>query len=155
MREALSKLSGAQYENVSIPFLGRLAEVLAADDRPEEALLASAECLERTKATEALWLLPDSLRIHGDVLAALQGPDSEPAETYLREALEVSERQGALGWELRSAESLASFLRQQRRNSEAAAVLERTLGKFTEGFDAVPFRRTTAMLDELHDRKPG
>ncbi|WP_050401769.1 ATP-binding protein [Bradyrhizobium embrapense] len=154
LREALSKLSGAQYENVSIPFIGRLAEVLAADDRPEEALLASAECLERTRATEALWLLPDSLRIHGDVLAILQGPNSESAEAHLREAFEVSERQGALGWELRSVESLAGFLRRQRRDSEAAAVLERTLGKFTEGFDAVPFRRTKAMLDELANRKP-
>jgi hypothetical protein len=88
LREALSKLGGAQYENMYIPFLGRLAELLAVDGRPEEALLASAECLERTKATEALWLLPDSLRIHGDVLASLQGADSQPAEAYLRESLD-------------------------------------------------------------------
>jgi predicted ATPase/DNA-binding winged helix-turn-helix (wHTH) protein len=149
LREALSKLGGAQYENMYIPFLGRLAELLAVDGRPEEALLASAECLERTKATGALWLLPDSLRIHGDVLASLQGPDSQPAEAYLRESIEVSERQDALGWELRSAESLANFLCQQRRNEEASEVLDRTLGKFVEGFETVPFRRAMTLLDEL------
>ncbi|TYO66297.1 hypothetical protein FXV83_12265 [Bradyrhizobium hipponense] len=149
LREALSKLSGAQYDNVSIPFLGRLAELLVVDRRPEEGLLASAECLERTKATDALWLLPDALRIHGDVLAALEGPDSQSAEVNLRESIEVSVRQGALGWELRSAESLANFLRRKHQDEEASAVLDRTLGKFAEGLEAVPFRRAKTLLDEL------
>ncbi|MBH5397194.1 winged helix-turn-helix domain-containing protein [Bradyrhizobium sp. CNPSo 4010] len=149
LREALSKLSGAQYDNVSIPFLGRLAELLAVDGRPEEGLLASAECLERTKATDALWLLPDALRIHGDVLAVLEGPDSRSAEAHLRESIEVSERQAALGWELRSAESLANFLRRKHQNEEASAVLGRTLGKFSEGLESIPFRRAKALLDEL------
>jgi tetratricopeptide (TPR) repeat protein len=149
LREALSKLGGAQFENAYIPVLGRLAELLLLDGRREEALLASAECLERTKATEALWLLPHALRIHGDVLASLEGPDSQPAETYLRESVEISERQGALGWELRSAESLANFLSQQRRKKEASAVLDRTLGKFVEGFETVPFLRAKTVRDEL------
>lgn len=149
LREALSKLSGTQYEMVSIPFLGRLAEVLVAQGRPEEALLASAECLERTKATEAVWLMPDSLRIHGDVLTAFPGPESQSAERYLRDSLEISERQEALGWELASAESLAKFLCQQRRHEEASALLDRTLGKFVEGFKTAPFRRVKTMADEL------
>lgn len=149
LREALSKLNGAQFENAYIPVLGRLAELLIVDGRPEEALLASGEGLERTKATEALWLLPHVLRIHGNVLASLEGPDSKPAETYLRQSIDVSERQEALGWELGSAESLANLLRQQRRHEEASAVLDRTLGKFVEGFETIPFRRAKTMLDKL------
>jgi predicted ATPase len=149
LREALSKLNGAQFENAYIPVLGRLAELLIVDGRPEEALLASAEGLERTKATEALWLLPHVLRIHGNVLVSLEGPDSKPAESYLRQSIDVSERQEALGWELGSAESLANLLRQQRRHDEASAVLDRTLGKFVEGFETIPFRRARTMLDEL------
>ncbi|MET4476710.1 winged helix-turn-helix domain-containing protein [Bradyrhizobium sp. F1.13.3] len=154
LREALSKLSGAQYENVSIPFLGRLAELLAADGRPEEGLLASTECLERTRATDALWLLPDSLRIHGDVLAALGGANSSAAELHLREAMDVSRRQGALGWELRSADSLARFLAAQHRCEEASALLEGTVGKFVEGFETVPFRRAKTLLAELRQTAP-
>jgi tetratricopeptide (TPR) repeat protein len=149
LRDALSKLGDAQYENVYIPFLGRLAELLAADGRSEEALLASAESLERTKATEALWLLPDALRIHGEVLASVEGPYSQPAETYLRESIEVCVRQEALGWELRSAESLANFLWQQSRTEEASVHLDRTLGKFVEGFETAPFRRAKNLLDEM------
>jgi predicted ATPase/DNA-binding winged helix-turn-helix (wHTH) protein len=149
LREALSKLGGARFENAYIPVLGRLAELLLVDGRREEALLASTECLERTKVTEALWLLPHALRIHGDVVASLEGSDSRLAEAHLRESIDISIRQEALGWELRSAESLANFLWQQRRNEEASAVLERTIGKFLEGFETVPFRRTKAMLDKL------
>lgn len=149
LREALSKLGDAQYENVYIPFLGRLAEVLAADGRTEEALLASAESLERTRASDALWLLPDALRIHGDTLSALEGPHSKLAETHLRESIDVSVRQGTLGWELRSAESLANFLSPQGRSDEASAVLEAALGKFTEGFETVPFKRAKTLFDRL------
>ncbi|WP_204273891.1 hypothetical protein, partial [Stenotrophomonas maltophilia] len=60
LREAVSKLGDVRYGNVAVPFLGRLAEVLAADDRPEEAVLVSAESLDRIRATEALWQLPDA-----------------------------------------------------------------------------------------------
>jgi hypothetical protein len=34
-------------------------------------------------------------------------------------------------------------------NEEASALLEGTLGKFAEGFETVPFRRTRKLLDEL------
>lgn len=149
LREALSKLSGAQYEMVSIPFLGRLAEVLSARGRPEEALLASAECLDRTRAKEAVWLLPDSLRIHGNVLAAFPGSESQSAESYLRGSIELAEQQQALGWELFSAESLANFLRERQRDEEAFAVLDRTLGKFEEGLGTIPFSRAKSILDGL------
>jgi predicted ATPase/DNA-binding winged helix-turn-helix (wHTH) protein len=150
LRDALAKLDDAQYENLYIPFLGRLAELLAADDRPEEARLASAESLNRTKATDALWLLPDALRIHGDVLAALEGSHSQSAGDYLRQSIEVSVQQGSLGSELRSAESLAALFTLQGRREEAVAALTKTLGKFTEGFEIASVRRATAQLHKLH-----
>ena len=148
LREALARLGDAQYETVYIPFLGRLAEVLAADGRSDEALLASEESLTRTRATEAFWLLPDALRIHGEVLSSLGGR-SQSAEAHLRESVEVAVQQKALGWELRSTESLAKILCQQGRSEQASVVLEKTLGRFVEGFDTVPFRRCSALLDEL------
>lgn len=154
LRDALAKLNDAQYENLYIPFLGRLAELLAADDRPEEALLASAESLDRTKATDARWLLPDALRIHGDVLAALEGSNSQSAEAHLRQSIDVSVQQESLGWELCSAESLASFLSLQGRYEEAIAVLRRPLGKFVEGYETVSFQRAAAQLRALNELPP-
>lgn len=154
LRDALSKLGDAQYTNLYLPFLGRLAELLAADDRAEEALLASMESLDRTRATDAHWLLPDALRIHGDVLAALEGSHSRSAEDYLRQSIDISVQQGSVGWELRSAESLADLLSVQGRSAEAAAVLATALGKFTEGFETASVRRATAQLHKLHGTIP-
>jgi hypothetical protein len=59
LRQALSKLSEARYENMYVPFLGHLAELLAADGRVNEGFLASTESLDRTKSCEAFWWLPD------------------------------------------------------------------------------------------------
>lgn len=151
LRVALAKLGDAQYDNLYIPFLSRLAELLVTDNRPEEALLASAESLDRTKVTDALWLLPDALRIHGDVLAALEGSHSQSAETHLRQSIEASIQQGSLGWELRSAESLAALLALQERHDEAIFVLSGILGKFVEGFETASFQRATAQLRALKE----
>ena len=63
--------------------------------------------------------------------------------------IELCIQQGALGWELRSAESLTNFLWQRGQNEEATALLEGTLRKFSEGFETVPFRRAKTMLDKL------
>ncbi|TFV49672.1 ATP-binding protein [Bradyrhizobium niftali] len=149
LREAISKLSDARYENSSLPFLGRLGVLLATAGRPEEAVLASAESLERIRAAEAFWLLPDALRIHGTTLLSLEGSKSKSAESHFREAITISRRQGALGWELWAVEALTEMLQQQGRNKEASALLERTLGKFVEGFETVPFRRAKMMLEKL------
>jgi tetratricopeptide (TPR) repeat protein len=149
LRQALSKLSEARYENMYVPFLGHLAELLAADGRVDEGFLASTESLDRTKSCEAFWWLPDALRIHGEVLTSLEGSGSRSAEDYLRQSIELSKRQGGLGWQLRAARSLAELLHQQNRTDEAFKLLSYTLSKFTEGFETVPFRRTRALLEEM------
>lgn len=149
LRQALSKLSEARYENMYVPFLGHLAELLAADGRVDEGFLASTESLDRTKSCEAFWWLPDALRIHGEVLTSLEGSGSRSAEDYLRQSIELSKRQGGLGWQIRAARSLAELLRQQNRTDEAFEFLSYTLSKFTEGFETVPFRRTRALLEEM------
>ena len=142
-------MGDVRYGNVAVPFLGRLAEVLAADDRPEEAVLVSAESLDRIRATEALWQLPDALRIHGTTLLSLEGIKSEAAERHFREAIAISQYQGALGHELKATESLAEMLRHQGRIGEASARLDDALGKFAEGFGTTPYRRAKALLDEM------
>jgi predicted ATPase/DNA-binding winged helix-turn-helix (wHTH) protein len=154
LREALSRLGDARYEGVYIAFLGRLAELLNVDGRLDEAFVASTEYVARAKATQALWLLPDALRINGEVLWSLEGP-SQKAEAYLRESFEIALGQQAIAWQLRSANSLARMLVQQGRKEHACSLLESVLGKFVEGFESVPYRRLKAQLDHIQLRLPG
>lgn len=149
LREAISRLGDARYENLSIPFLGRLGELLAADGRAEEAVLASAESLAKVRATEAFWLLPDALRIHGVALRSLEGLKSASAESHFREAIAISQRQGAIGYELKAAENCAAMLHGQGRTDEAIALLDRALGQFVEGFEIVLVRRARSLLEEM------
>jgi predicted ATPase/DNA-binding winged helix-turn-helix (wHTH) protein len=154
-RSALEQLGEARFENLYIPFLGHLAELLAADGRSEEALVASGESLERTRKSEALWWLPTALRIHGDVLLQAEGRNSASAESYLRQSIGLSAQQGALAEELHAATSLARLLGDQERHEEARPALRGTLSKFVEGFETVPVRRAKALLELLGDRTLG
>jgi predicted ATPase/DNA-binding winged helix-turn-helix (wHTH) protein len=154
-RSALEQLGEARFENLYIPFLGDLAELLAADGRSEEALVASGDSLERTRKSEALWWLPAALRIHGDVLLQAEGRNSASAESYLRQSIDLSAQQGALAGELHAATSLARLLGDQERHEEAYPTLRGTLSKFVEGFETVPVRRAKALLELLGDGTVG
>lgn len=151
LRRALSWLSEARYENLYVPFLGHLAELLASDGRSDEAILASTESLERTRACEMYWWLPEALRTHADVLASSDGPHPRSAEDYLRDAIELAQRQGALAYELRAATRLAQLLDLDGRRKEATSLLHGTMSKLTEGFSSILFRRARAVLDGLNE----
>ncbi len=155
LREGIVNLKDARYDNTRIPFLGRLAELLAAAGRPEEAVLVAEESLDRTRTIGALGMLPDALRIHGTALQSLEGSQSRKAESQFRDAIAVSRQQGALGWELKAVQCLADMLRLQGRSEEAATLLIETLDKFVEGFETEPLRHARALLDQLQATAPG
>jgi predicted ATPase len=80
-------------------------------------------------------LLPELLRTQGDIMLAMQPEDRGRAEECYRKALEQARTDGAVGWELRAANSLARLWRQTQRAADAAELLQRTLSKFAEGFE--------------------
>jgi len=94
--------------------------------------------------------LPEALRTHADVLASSDGPHARSAEDYLRDAIEVAQRQGALAYELRAATRLAQLLDHDGRSKEAASLLDGTMSKFAEGFSSILFRRARTVLDSLN-----
>jgi predicted ATPase len=74
---------------------------------------------------------------------------SETAEELYRKALSIAVEQGAKLWELRAVASLARLRRDQRRHTEAHALLAPVFGWFTEGFDTPDLKEAKALLDEL------
>jgi predicted ATPase len=71
------------------------------------------------------------------------------ARLSLEDALESAKRQGALGWELRAATTMARFLADQGREQEGRELLATTYDKFTQGFQTADLRAAKRLLSEL------
>jgi hypothetical protein len=97
---------------------------------------------------DALWSLPEVLRVNAELLLWHGGPDATlAAESQLLRSLDLARQQSTLSWELRSATSLAQLWRRCGRVTEARDLLAATNDRFTEGFgtsDVVTARRLIA-----------
>jgi predicted ATPase len=91
----------------------------------EPALDTAEEALARTERSNALWWMPEAIRIKGEVLLTCKA-NTHPAEDHFHRSLDLAHRQGALSWELRAAASLARLLRDQGRSAEALALPRRS-----------------------------
>ena len=99
---------------------------------------------------EALWNLPEVLRVNADLTLWHGGPDAAAApESRLLRALDLARRQPALSWELRCAMSLAMLWREGPRAPEAREALTSAYDRFTEGFDTNDLIKARALIDEL------
>jgi predicted ATPase len=114
----------------------------------DEALATADEALKRTGYSNALWWMPEAIRIKGELFLSCKS-DTYQAQDRFRMSLELAHRQGALSWELRAAASLARLLRNQGRSAEALALLQPVYDRFTEGFDTADLKAAKALLDAL------
>ncbi|WP_428485662.1 ATP-binding protein [Rhodopila sp.] len=97
---------------------------------------------------EALWCLPEVLRVNAELLLWHGASDaSAAAEATLLRSLDLARQQSALSWELRAATSLARLWHRRGRVIQARDLLAATHDRFTEGFntgDVVGARRLIA-----------
>jgi predicted ATPase/DNA-binding winged helix-turn-helix (wHTH) protein len=154
LRACLMGLREAQYESLYTVFLDSLAETLAAAGHLDEALAAADEALQRTERNEALWWMPEALRMKGELLLRSRKQDTANAEELFRRSLALSHRQGALFWELRTATSLGRLQRELGHCDDARAGLLTVCDRFSEGFDAKDFKTAKGLLDSLTPRDP-
>jgi len=88
-------------------------------------------------------------RLIGEATLRRDPADRAAASAAFRKAIQISRLQGTKSWELRAVTSLAQVLDSEGRRSEARAMLEETLGWFTEGFATADLKRAQALLREL------
>ncbi len=62
--------------------------------------------------------MPELLRVKGSLLSSKPQPSVDDAEKYFTQSLELSRRQGARAWELRTATDLAALLADQGRSEQ-------------------------------------
>ncbi len=113
----------------------------------QAALDHVTEARRLAEETEDRWAQAETLRLRGDLLAAMG--DRTGAEASYREAIAIAQQQSAKLWELRAATSLAWLWRDQGKRTEAHALLAPVYGWFTEGFGTPVLKEAKALLDEL------
>jgi class 3 adenylate cyclase/tetratricopeptide (TPR) repeat protein len=115
----------------------------------QAALGHLAEARRRAEETGERWFLAETLRLHGEVLGAID--DRAGAEAGYREAMAIAQQQQAKLWELRAAMSLARLWHDQGRRTEAHELLAPVYGWFTEGLGTPVLQEAKALLDEVAD----
>jgi len=107
--------------------------------------LLSARAIARADAGKAGWSCAEVLRSWGESLH--RGGSPEQAGQLFQRALDVAREQGATGWELRAAISLARLRHAQGRVGEALAPLLAAYDRFSEGFQTRDLQLARALLD--------
>jgi predicted ATPase/DNA-binding winged helix-turn-helix (wHTH) protein len=96
------------------------------------------------------WCTAEIMRAHGEALLDAQSLDARPkAEELFLQSMEISRKQNALSWELRSATSVARLWQVSGRTSEAQSLLRRVYERFSEGFATKDLREAKKVLDML------
>jgi tetratricopeptide (TPR) repeat protein len=133
-------------------FIGELAEALGHIGQIGEALATVDEAIERSDRAEEGWIMPELLRVKGELLRLDESPGAlDSAEACFLQALQLAGTQGALAWELRAATSVARLHGVRNRSAQALACLRPIYDRFTEGFGTADLFSAKQLLDELSD----
>jgi predicted ATPase len=92
---------------------------------------------------------PEIHRLRGEILLARSPTNAAVAETAFRDAMALAAQQSCRVLELRAATSLAGFLGEGQRRSEARDLLAPLCAAFTEGFDKADLQAANALLGKL------
>ena len=153
--------SGAAVLSDTLPILGRvasrqpefqiaLAKGLAGTGDLARALDVIGAALTHAKDDGEYWCIPELLRMRSEILLIRDPNGSDAAERQLRQALQVARTQGARSWELRTATSLAQYLKGRgNRQREPLTILEPVVDQFTEGFGTADLQAAEHLLASL------
>ena len=122
-----------------------LAEAQALDGKLGDAIITIEAALQANPEEPAF--RPNTLTCRGDLRFKLG--QAEQAEADFREAIALSQKMRAKGWELRATTSLARLLASQGGRSEARTMLADIYNWFTEGFDTADLIDAKILLDRL------
>jgi predicted ATPase len=126
-----------------------LARGFAGTGRFMEAVTLMDETIGMVEASGGTTYSPELLRLKSSILLAMPEPGIEDAEMCFMQSLELSRRQGARAWELRTATDLAALWAKQGRSNDARALLRPVFEQFTEGLDTADLKAAEELLKTL------
>lgn len=149
LRSCLQELHALPYELLTTAFNIALAQGLAATGQFAEGVALIDNTMRAVEANGDHCYTPELLRVKGELFLAGAEPQVGDAELCLMQSLEVSRRQGARAWELRTATDLAIILAAQGRREHARALLFPVSEQFLEGFGTADLNRAEGLLTSL------
>jgi predicted ATPase/DNA-binding winged helix-turn-helix (wHTH) protein len=149
LQNCLDALRAARYEFLSTSFCLSLSQGLAASNRFVEALALINDTIRRVELKGNLFYMSELLRVKGVFLQSMPHPDGGSAETCFMRSLELSRRQGARSWELRTAMDLAKLLTARGQPENALVLLQPIFAWFKEGLGAPDLLSAKRLLAPL------
>ena len=152
LRSCLTELHALRYELLTTPFNASMAQGLTAIGRFGDGMTLIDETIRRVEANEDHVYMPELLRVKANVLLSRPRSNRDGAEILFMRSLEMSRRQGALAWELRTAADLGALLATRGRASDARMLLRPVFNRFSEGLDTADLTAAAQLLATLVSR---
>jgi predicted ATPase len=149
LRDCLGKLHAARYELLTTAFHISLVQGLAATGRFAESMALIDETIQLVDATGEGSFMPELLRLKAGLLLQMPRPSPGDAERHFMQSLELSRRQGARAWELRTSTDIAALLAAQGKSESARTLLQPVFEQFAEGFDTADLKAAEHLLATL------
>jgi predicted ATPase/DNA-binding winged helix-turn-helix (wHTH) protein len=149
LQRCLEELHATRYEILSTVFNISLVQGLAMIGQLGEGMTLIDDTIRLVEANGDACYMPELLRVKGDLLLSMPQPNREGAEKCFTQSLELSRRQGAGAWELRTAVDLAKLLDAQGRSERAHALLQPVFEQFTEDLETTDLKAAERLLSTL------
>jgi predicted ATPase len=150
LRGAIDGMQRAHIVVFGAILVATLAEGLQGCGDHSGALQMIDVAIEQSDRTQSGWFQAEQLRIKGELLHAEGGTAAErSAAACFERSLELSRRQGALSWELRTTMSVARLLLRKSQAHRAQELVRAVVRRFSEGFDTMDLVSATALIDSL------
>jgi tetratricopeptide (TPR) repeat protein len=133
LRSCLAEFRATRYQLLTTEFSISLIQGLMTIGQFSEAAAVAGETIRMIEENGDFGYMPEVLRIRGRLLLAMPEARERDAESSFMQSLELSRRQGALAWELRTTVDLSALLANQGHKERARVLLRRIIDRFTEG----------------------
>jgi predicted ATPase len=141
-------LRATRYRLMTTVFGTAQAEARALNNQLDEALRLIDESIAQISDRGASFDWPEMMRVKGHILHSL-GRAAE-AENWLLQSIDLSRKQGALGWELRAAVTLGRLWQQSGRSVDVRALIEPLYRRYDEGLASMDLVAARGLLASLN-----
>ena len=149
LQATLERLHAVRHEVLTTEFNIALAQGLAVIGRPDESKALIDESIRQVEVSGEMFYMPELLRVKGGLLLSMREPDLREVEICFKQSLELSRRQGARAWELRTARDLAKLLADHGQSENGRTLLQAVYAGFSEGFETADLKAAEELLATL------